>query len=344
MVIAFVSSSAPALAQAPARDGKGPSAPQAADASKGGASLQAIDDDYNKRLLELDRGRLEQLGRLADGQSPTEAAATYERLFRLAVAGDLFRDAEPAAARVLERGTPSTTTNALAHLVKIIAEADRGAYEQSLGSLRKALDESVRGRQANAPRASLDLDEIVAICEGYYQRLVEGGQFPIASQAFRLVLEQPHRPAVKEFLAARSKRIELVGKAAPPIRGTDLDGKPFDLADKKGKVVLVIFWATWCVPSAAQLEWLEKAQADHRERGLEVVGIDVDTQQDASLRPDTVLPNVRRYLLDNNVTWPTLLNGPGERDYASAYGVADIPANVLIGRDGTVVQIDLSRR
>ena len=48
--------------------------------------------------------------------------------------------------------------------------------------------------------------------------------------------------------------------------------------------------------------------------------------------------------LDRNVPWPTLVNGSGDRDYASAYGIADIPANVLIGRDGTVAQIDLSRR
>jgi hypothetical protein len=49
-------------------------------------------------------------------------------------------------------------------------------------------------------------------------------------------------------------------------------------------------------------------------------------------------------LLDYNVPWPTLVNGSGDRDYAKAYGVADIPANVLIGRDGNVVQVDVSRR
>jgi hypothetical protein len=38
------------------------------------------------------------------------------------------------------------------------------------------------------------------------------------------------------------------------------------------------------------------------------------------------------------------VNGSGDRDYAKAYGISDIPANVLIGRDGSVVQIDLSRR
>ena len=49
------------------------------------------------------------------------------------------------------------------------------------------------------------------------------------------MLEKPYRPAVKDFLASRLKRIELVGKPAPRIQGTDLDGKEFNLAAQKGK-------------------------------------------------------------------------------------------------------------
>ena len=163
-------------------------------AAKADESVQAIDDDYNRQLLRLDQRRLEQLGRLAARQKPAEAAATYERLFRLAIAGDLFRDAEAAAGKVLEQGTPSPTTNALAHLVKIIAEADRGAFEQSLRSLRQAVAESKQEKPATEARAALAPGEIIGICEAYYQRLVEGNQFPIAREAFRLVLEQPYSP------------------------------------------------------------------------------------------------------------------------------------------------------
>ncbi len=97
--------------------------------------IQAIDDEYKRQVVELGRRRLEQLGRLAARQNPAEAAVTYERLFRLAIADDLFRDAESAAASVIEQGTPSAATIALAHLVKIIAETDRGAFDQSLRKL-----------------------------------------------------------------------------------------------------------------------------------------------------------------------------------------------------------------
>jgi thiol-disulfide isomerase/thioredoxin len=307
-------------------------------------AVQAIDDAYNQQLVELGRRRLEQLARLAAGQEPARAAVTLERLFRLAIADDLFRDAEAAADKAVELGTPSPTTNALAHLVKIIAEADRGAFDQSLQSLRQAVSESTSTRRATAARAAIAPGEVIGICEAYYQRLVEANQFPIAREALRLILEQPYRPAVKDFLASRLKRIELVGKPAPLIQGTDLDGKEFNLADAKGKVVLVVFWASWCQPNAAQVLWLEQVEHAFHNKGLQVVGINLDNQENGGQKLETVLPNIRRFLLDYNVPWPTLVNGPGDRDYAKAYGVSDIPANVLIGRDGTVVQIDLSPR
>jgi hypothetical protein len=56
------------------------------------------------------------------------------------------------------------------------------------------------------------------------------------------------------------------------------------------------------------------------------------------------MPNVSRFLLDHNVRWPTLVNSSGDRDYAGAYGVTEIPANVLIGRDGVITHLDLVRK
>ena len=135
-----------------------------------------------------------------------------------------------------------------------------------------------------------------------------------------------------------------MGKPAPPIQGTDLDGKVFNLAEEKGKVVLVVFWASWNLPSAAQISWLEQVRDAYHKRGLRVVGINLDAHEESGQKLETVLPNIRRFLLDYNITWPTLVNGSGDRDFAKAYGISDIPANVLIGRDGSVVQIDLSRR
>jgi thiol-disulfide isomerase/thioredoxin len=307
-------------------------------------SLQAINDAYNRELLQLERRRLERVARLAARQNPAEAAVTYEQLFRLAIAASLFEDAGPIAETVVKSGSPSPTTTALAYLVKVIAESDRGAYEQSLESLRQAIAEADKAARSGAPRAALLTSEKVALCDAYYQRLVHGDQLETARKAFQLLRERVRDPALADFLSSRLQRLDQVGRPAPAIRGTDLDGKPYNLADAKGKVVLVVFWASWCLPCAAEVEWFQQVAESYRTRGLQVVGINLDVLQDDGPKVETVLPNIRHFLLDHNVRWPTLINGSGDKDYAKVYGVTEVPANVLIARDGTVVQLDLVRK
>jgi thiol-disulfide isomerase/thioredoxin len=307
-------------------------------------SVASINDDYNQQVLRLDRQRLERLTKLAQRQEPAQAAATYEQLFRLAIAANLFRDAEAAAGSVVQTGSPAPATVALAHLVKIIAEADRGAFEQSLASLKQAFEHKEKAGAAGRRAAALQTGELTAICDAYYQRLVQADQFETARKAFRLALEHARDPDIREFIASRLKRLDLVGKPAPPIAGKDFDGKPFDLASLRGKVVLVIFWASWCLPSAAEADAFQQVIEAYRGRGLEVVGINLDCLQDGGQKVETVAPNIRRFLLDHNIRWPNLVCRSGSNDHARAYGVTDIPANVLIGRDGTIVHIDLVRK
>lgn len=319
----------------------GQPSPAAAD------DIKAIDDEYDRQMLGLERRRIERLAQLAARQKPADAAATYERLFRLAVAANLFADAETAAKAVLDAGSPSPVALGLACTVKIIAEVDRGATEQSLETLRRAIADREKAANAGAPRVELPTDEVVEICDAYYQRLLQGAHYEAAAKGLRILLEHTRRPVLREFLSSRLRRLELVGKAAPAIRGVDLDGKPFDLGELKGKkAVLVVFWASWCLPCQAEVEALRAVEETYRARGFQVVGINLDplSAVDPKSASASVLPNVRRFLLDNNVTWPTLVNGQGDKDYAAAYGVAEVPANVLVGRDGTVVNIDLVRK
>src|SRR5262249_27380525 len=142
-------------------------------------SVRAINDDYNQKLLQLDRQRLERLTRLAASQKPAEAAHTYEQLFRIAMAANLFADAEAAADTVVKAGSPAPTTRALAALVQVIARADRGAFEESLDLLRQAVTRRQQERQAGVSVPALTPDEINAICDAYYQRLVHEGQFAV---------------------------------------------------------------------------------------------------------------------------------------------------------------------
>jgi thiol-disulfide isomerase/thioredoxin len=345
--VVFLTGVASLLSQPPnvlGQDGKTAqtaAAPNAIGSPAADDSIKSIEDEYTQELLRLDRRRLERLGRLAARQNPADAVATYEQLFRLAIAGNLFGDAEPAAKALLSGSSPSRTALALAHMVKIIAESDRGAYDESIESLRRAVAANDAAVKSGAPRLELPTGEIVGICEAYYQRLIHAGQYETARKAMGMILGQTARPVLKEFLSDRLRRLDQVGKPAPRISGANVEGKRFDLADARGKVVLVVFWASWCLPSAAEIESLQQVDEAYRGRGLQIVGIDLDALPDSGQKPDAALANARRFLLDYNVTWPTLINGQGQNDYAKAYGVTEIPANVLIAKDGTIAHIDL---
>ena len=314
-------------------------------ASPGAPTMESINLEYDRELHKLERQRLEHIGRLALGQPKGQAAATFDAYFRLAIAKDLYADAEPIARKVIQSEDAGSGVAWLAHLVQIVAEADRGAYEESLKSLSSAI--RLKGKEPDAATkdAGLAVGTRASIVDAYYRRLIHGDQVDVARKAMKLIADTAEVPAIRDLAGRRLKQLDLVGREAPPIAGLDLDGKPYKLDDSKGEVVLVVFWATWCLPNAQEMPWLDYINNAYKSKGLRVVGINLDSAQDGGQELKTILPNIRRFLLDYNVTWPTLLNGgAGDLNYASAYGVTEIPANVLIGRDGKVSHLDLGGR
>ena len=67
-----------------------------------------------------------------------------------------------------------------------------------------------------------------------------------------------------------------IGKAAPALVVTELDGQTFDLAKLKGKVVLVSYWATWCAPCRKDMPKLDAFYRSHHQQNLAMIGISVD--------------------------------------------------------------------
>jgi len=119
---------------------------------------------------------------------------------------------------------------------------------------------------------------------------------------------------------------ELVGREAPTFSLPALDGSGnVDLASFEGNVVVVNYWASWCVECRQEHPALLAAWNRYRERGVVFVGVDFeDSAGDA-----------RRYAAQMGGDWP-LVSDPGSRS-AIAYGVFGVPETYVLAADGTVV-------
>ena len=120
----------------------------------------------------------------------------------------------------------------------------------------------------------------------------------------------------------------LVGKPAPEFKLSTPEGKDVSLADQKGHVVVVDFWATWCGPCVASLPHLNKLYEDKKEAGLKVLAISVDEDK----------TKVPPFVAAKKLTLTVLLDND-EQKVAEKYGVMGIPQTVVIGKDGTVKKV-----
>jgi peroxiredoxin len=115
---------------------------------------------------------------------------------------------------------------------------------------------------------------------------------------------------------------------APDFALRDLSGRTVRLSDHRGKVVLVNFWATWCVPCRVELPHLERLHTQYAPDGLVVLGVSIDGPESVA----EVDPQARRY----GLTFPVLLD-QDTRVVALYNPKKTAPFTVIIGRDGAVV-------
>lgn len=291
-----------------------------------------IDAEYKKAVAAADADRVAKLDKLAASQTGSEAVGTYQDLFSFAIAADRYKEAEAAADRFLASGSSSREVTVLAHLVNIVAEADRGEFGEALDDFKGFL--ASNGGQAGRPSESQSRT-LLAVSEAYVRRLIKAERYDEAKSVSGLIVAQAQNPAVRDHFAGIARRLDLVGKPAPAIVGKDADGGAVTLEALKGKVVLVPFWATWCPPCVESLPALFDIADRYESEGFTVLGVNLDGGA-----PADAAKAVRRFIVDYAIPWPNAMNGEGAADFATAYGVTEIPANFLVGRDGKVVAID----
>lgn len=122
------------------------------------------------------------------------------------------------------------------------------------------------------------------------------------------------------------KKIITTGDQAPDFRLPSLDGHTVGLADLRGKIVMVHFWATWCPPCVEELPTLVKLYEELKGGDFEMLAVSVDEGGAAA---------VNSFLQKNRLVLPVLLD-PGA-PVSHSYGTYKFPETYIVDRQGIVL-------
>jgi peroxiredoxin len=163
--------------------------------------------------------------------------------------------------------------------------------------------------------------------------------FPVSRAFARQVVSACVREtvAVRAVLLGRASSLSASAtyvksgdrRMAPDFVLSDASGQSVRLADFRGKVVLLSFWATWCAPCDQEIPWFVEFQRMHNQRGFTVLGVSMDEGGWGSVKP---------YIETKKVNYPVMI---GNSEVAGLFGgqYFPMPLTLIIDRSGQIAAI-----
>jgi thiol-disulfide isomerase/thioredoxin len=132
------------------------------------------------------------------------------------------------------------------------------------------------------------------------------------------------------------KPLDLVAYSSrtppPSFGGGTVDARQVSMIELRGKVVVVNFWATWCLECRQEMPALERLYRELAPQGFVIVAVNVREKKDTA----------QRYGKELGLTFPLVLDPDGK--VSAQYGVIGLPATFLVGRDGRAIAFAIGPR
>lgn len=172
---------------------------------------------------------------------------------------------------------------------------------------------------------------ILAVLPYYY-----GNQDLVNETLAQLKRECPNNAALLAYLQAKEDASNAVkvreallapGKNAPVFEYPDADGKMLGIADFKGKILLIDFWASWCSPCRKEIPKLKEAYQKYAGEDVKFLSVSIDKDESAW----------RKALADENMPWPQVRTSDVGAKVSKDYYFSGIPHMVLIDKEGRII-------
>ncbi len=150
----------------------------------------------------------------------------------------------------------------------------------------------------------------------------------------RVVREYKDAPGAK-YAPGKIKMIKGLGQPFELSFTDAITGQKRTMADFKGKVVVIDFWATWCGPCIADLPKVQKMYSEMKDQGVEIISISLDQAEDKG-----GLKALKDFVAKNPMPWAHYYQGAfWDGEFSKSWGVNSIPALFLVDQNGTLVDV-----
>jgi thiol-disulfide isomerase/thioredoxin len=232
-------------------------------------------------------------------------------------------------------------SRAALHKDLALALRDRGSYEKSAYQAKKGyhVADSWNDRDQPMPQLQETKMALAAIAVGAFERAAKKTE---AADLGKLVEKYDFKdqPNLKSIYQGELAIARLIGNPAPELAVSRwLDSGGVKLADLRGKVVLLDFWAMWCSPCIAAYPHLRGFQSKFGGKGFEIIGVTrfygrSDTEDNLSREQER--KSLEAYKVKYKQLWPIAVGRIDDVTNDERFGVIAMPTTVLIDRRGAV--------